>query len=64
MGPGSFDPGNNKALTFIASGPVLQWGRGLSTPEICADPDMDGFYTCASMGPGSFDPGNVGVVTG
>ncbi len=37
---------------------LLQWGRGLSTPEIRrTDTDTTG-QPAASMGPGSFDPGN------
>ena len=35
MGPGSFDPGNALAAYLQAHGlEVLQWGRGLSTPEM------------------------------
>ena len=35
MGPGSFDPGSVFVKAFPAVGPPpLQWGRGLSTPEV------------------------------
>ena len=36
----------------------LQWGRGLSTPEIRTTPLAPLKGGTASMGPGSFDPGN------
>ncbi len=36
----------------------LQWGRGLSTPEISSHPLRRHNAADASMGPGSFDPGN------
>ena len=35
MGPGSFDPGNGvRAAEPADAAPGLQWGRGLSTPEM------------------------------
>ena len=34
MGPGSFDPGNPKSKYKLRKKRKLQWGRGLSTPEI------------------------------
>ncbi len=37
---------------------MLQWGRGLSTPEISYCRTMPSRSPGASMGPGSFDPGN------
>ncbi len=36
MGPGSFDPGNQSSVSALQAPAVLQWGRGLSTPEIRA----------------------------
>ena len=59
MGPGSFDPGNSvAAIAVIYRIQYLQWGRGLSTPEmrISWTPARD--QDSPSMGPGSFDPGN------
>ena len=38
---------------------TLQWGRGLSTPEIWQSGLIDDTSLDASMGPGSFDPGNA-----
>ena len=37
---------------------ALQWGRGLSTPEIGSTDTLRGGVNRPSMGPGSFDPGN------
>ena len=37
---------------------MLQWGRGLSTPEITGAISLIAQSGHASMGPGSFDPGN------
>ena len=37
MGPGSFDPGNIVSYETQKQEKPLQWGRGLSTPEICPD---------------------------
>ncbi len=39
----------------------LQWGRGLSTPEIGRNHGGRDADETASMGPGSFDPGNKQV---
>ena len=62
MGPGSFDPGSDKAVILVDSALlVLQWGRGLSTPEVTDHPVGKKTYSNASMGPGSFDPGSVCV---
>ena len=36
----------------------LQWGRGLSTPEVVEARTCPLHRTVASMGPGSFDPGS------
>ena len=58
MGPGSFDPGNNRHARGDAPVRALQWGRGLSTPEIGDVPATVVPHPDASMGPGSFDPGN------
>ena len=38
MGPGSFDPGNPSKLTPEVVVKLLQWGRGLLTPEIGKQP--------------------------
>ena len=39
MGPGSFDPGNVADRLLAEAGiSALQWGRGLSTPEM--NPDL------------------------
>ena len=34
MGPGSFDPGSEQPMRVETPPPPLQWGRGLSTPEV------------------------------
>ena len=34
MGPGSFDPGSEAVRWRLRPKPPLQWGRGLSTPEV------------------------------
>ena len=39
--------------------PLLQWGRGLLTPEILLTALGVAEDADASMGPGSFDPGNL-----
>ncbi len=63
MGPGSFDPGNPRRAASPSGCEPLQWGRGLSTPEIrCRALAMAECFR-ASMGPGSFDPGNMGRST-
>ncbi len=59
MGPGSFDPGNERHRTRRMGRLRLQWGRGLSTPEIRQTRTHCLEYPSASMGPGSFDPGNA-----
>ena len=59
MGPGSFDPGNSPCPDEPLSTTKLQWGRGLSTPEIAAAGRLRWRQGRASMGPGSFDPGNA-----
>ena len=41
---------------------MLQWGRGLSTPEIFGRAPILRSAISASMGPGSFDPGNLRIV--
>ena len=39
MGPGSFDPGNALMSAPASSASLmLQWGRGLSTPEMACAP--------------------------
>ena len=64
MGPGSFDPGSGVAPRTGGTEPtMLQWGRGLSTPEVLYLTACQVISWCASMGPGSFDPGsNVLIV--
>ncbi len=42
----------------------LQWGRGLSTPEMARFGAPPAFPRPASMGPGSFDPGNSLAIAG
>ena len=59
MGPGSFDPGNRPPSTWRWRTITLQWGRGLSTPEMQRAAYPAAVATAASMGPGSFDPGNL-----
>ena len=59
MGPGSFDPGNGEALREIEEDRMLQWGRGLLTPEMSLPVEIVQRIDAASMGPGSFDPGNA-----
>ena len=39
MGPGSFDPGNPAETEGFPGAAVLQWGRGLLTPEIRRRPE-------------------------
>ena len=59
MGPGSFDPGNMKMHAPVLSAHFgLQWGRGLSTPEMAGLRGEVAALKRTSMGPGSFDPGN------
>ena len=58
MGPGSFDPGNTKPGLMRSWPASLQWGRGLSTPEIAQIKYGKILRDEPSMGPGSFDPGN------
>ena len=41
------------------SSKLLQWGRGLLTPEMAVDASIPELVARASMGPGSFDPGNA-----
>ena len=59
MGPGSFDPGNMRCGRKRRRRRWLQWGRGLSTPEIGCRSRGQAAGSGASMGPGSFDPGNA-----
>ena len=57
-GAGVFRP--RKCALFDALGTALrrlQWGRGLSTPEV-AHQETGRHRLFASMGPGSFDPGS------
>ena len=59
MGPGSFDPGSaNDPRALFAGQTGLQWGRGLSTPEVQSATAAFARADVASMGPGSFDPGS------
>ena len=58
MGPGSFDPGSHRRGSSSIAACMLQWGRGLSTPEVGAADSHRHPRGVASMGPGSFDPGS------
>ena len=59
MGPGSFDPGKCRHMSGRQKHKRLQWGRGLSTPEIEPTGATPFPIDAASMGPGSFDPGKA-----
>ena len=41
---------------------MLQWGRGLSTPEVSSASPPRRKSCGASMGPGSFDPGSIAMM--
>ena len=41
MGPGSFDPGSEQTMNPVVTQVTLQWGRGLSTPEVGTDGRCD-----------------------
>ena len=64
MGPGSFDPRKygSQPAKDQARWP-LQWGRGLSTPEVWGGGRPPVRRRGPSMGPGSFDPGSSHVDT-
>ena len=55
MGPGSFDPGNQLSLELVNLAQLLQWGRGLSTPEI-GTPFIQTQHSYGFNGAGVFRP--------
>ena len=61
MGPRFFNRGNAARIAGSRRVfPVLQWGRGFSTAEICLAVTMSGMATSMpSMGPRFFNRGNV-----
>ena len=65
MGPGHFCPGNViSSENLIATHFSLQWGRGISAPEMhiaITNKLLD--LVMASMGPGHFCPGNDDVTS-
>ena len=56
MGPGSFDPGNMTITTDCYTTIVLQWGRGLSTPEMRKPPTPMRCWPRCFNGAGVFRP--------
>ena len=59
-GAGVFRPRKCRGRCLAWATPArLQWGRGLSTPEVRARPANHRRGVRASMGPGSFDPGSI-----
>ena len=59
MGPGSFDPGSSFDAVKGKCYDGLQWGRGLSTPEVKDCQADRRINHRLQWGPGSFDPGSV-----
>ena len=64
MGPGSFDPGNKRSAKLVVLHPEqLQWGRGLSTPEIRTDCPEQGRPSKLQWGRGLSTPEICGAMT-
>ena len=56
MGPGSFDPGSPRRCFLLRHFRGLQWGRGLSTPEVIGDAEGNGIGSGLQWGRGLSTP--------